>query len=112
MDGRVGIDTGTVCIGRNDQCVCESLVCIDADMSSALLPSSVLQGTFQNYYKSTLLPSSSSASISLIGSLQVFFLYAAGPLTGRIFDAYGTSVSTIVVPTQRVPRTHRMHARC
>ncbi|KAI0742078.1 monocarboxylate permease [Daedaleopsis nitida] len=49
-------------------------------------------GTFQDYYESTLLPSSSSASISLIGSLQVFFLYAAGPLTGRIFDAYGTSV--------------------
>ncbi|EJF60629.1 monocarboxylate permease [Dichomitus squalens LYAD-421 SS1] len=49
-------------------------------------------GTFQDYYESTLLPSSSSASISLIGSLQVFFLYAGGPLTGRIFDAYGTSV--------------------
>ncbi|PIL29485.1 MFS general substrate transporter [Ganoderma sinense ZZ0214-1] len=45
-----------------------------------------------NYYKSTPLPPSSSASISLIGSLQVFFLYAGGPLTGRIFDAYGTAV--------------------
>ncbi len=52
------------------------------------------QGAFQDYYESTLLPSSSSASISLIGSLQVFFLYAGGPLTGRIFDAYGTPVST------------------
>ncbi|KAI0794344.1 monocarboxylate permease [Fomes fomentarius] len=49
-------------------------------------------GTFQDYYESTLLPSSSSASIALIGSLQVFFLYGLGPLTGRIFDAYGTSV--------------------
>ncbi|KAI1787128.1 monocarboxylate permease [Ganoderma leucocontextum] len=49
-------------------------------------------GAFQDYYESTLLPSSSSASISLIGSLQVFFLYAGGPLTGRIFDAYGTTV--------------------
>ncbi|KAI0688204.1 monocarboxylate permease [Cerioporus squamosus] len=49
-------------------------------------------GTFQDYYESTLLPSSPSASISLIGSLQVFFLYGFGPLTGRIFDAYGTSV--------------------
>ena len=112
MDGRAGINTGTVCIGRNDQCVCESFVCVDADMRSILLQSSILQGTFQDYYESTLLPSSSSASISLIGSLQVFFLYAAGPLTGRIFDAYGTSVSTIVVPTQRVPRTHTIHARC
>ncbi len=54
--------------------------------------SSALKGTFQDYYESTLLPSSSSASISLIGSLQVFFLYGFGPLTGRTFDAYGTSV--------------------
>ncbi|KAM5544505.1 hypothetical protein V8D89_002165 [Ganoderma adspersum] len=49
-------------------------------------------GAFQDYYESTLLPSSTSASISLIGSLQVFFLYAGGPITGRIFDAYGTTV--------------------
>ncbi|KAH9885248.1 MFS general substrate transporter [Cubamyces lactineus] len=47
-------------------------------------------GTFQDYYESTLLPSSSSSSISLIGSLQVFFLYFVGTLTGRVFDAYGT----------------------
>ncbi|OSC99674.1 MFS general substrate transporter [Trametes coccinea BRFM310] len=47
-------------------------------------------GAFQDYYKATLLPSSSSASISLIGSLQAFFLYFLGTLTGRIFDAYGT----------------------
>ncbi|KAI9056296.1 monocarboxylate permease [Trametes sanguinea] len=47
-------------------------------------------GAFQDYYKATLLPSSSSASISLIGSLQVFFLYFLGTFTGRIFDAYGT----------------------
>ena len=51
-----------------------------------------MQGAFQDYYESTLLPSSSAASISLIGSLETFFLYAFGPLTGRIFDAYGTSV--------------------
>ncbi|KAH9912094.1 monocarboxylate permease [Epithele typhae] len=49
-------------------------------------------GTFQDYYESTLLPSSASATISLIGSLQVFLLYGAGPITGRIFDAYGTKV--------------------
>ncbi|KAL7284573.1 hypothetical protein ACG7TL_001865 [Trametes sanguinea] len=47
-------------------------------------------GAFQTYYKATLLPSSSSASISLIGSLQVFFLYFLGTFTGRTFDAYGT----------------------
>ncbi|TFK87295.1 monocarboxylate permease [Polyporus arcularius HHB13444] len=49
-------------------------------------------GAFQSYYESTLLPSSSSSSISLIGSLQVFFLFFVGTLTGRMFDAYGTSV--------------------
>ncbi|TBU46221.1 monocarboxylate permease [Dichomitus squalens] len=49
-------------------------------------------GTFQNYYETTLLPSSSSSIISLIGSLQIFFLYFLGTITGRIFDAYGTSV--------------------
>lgn len=52
----------------------------------------VVQGTFQDYYESTLLPSSSSASVSLIGSLQIFFLYGLGPVVGRVFDAYGTSV--------------------
>ncbi|KAH9846763.1 monocarboxylate permease [Lenzites betulinus] len=47
-------------------------------------------GAFQDYYEATLLPSSSSSSISLIGSLQIFFLYFIGTLTGRVFDAYGT----------------------
>ncbi|KAI1792396.1 monocarboxylate permease [Ganoderma leucocontextum] len=49
-------------------------------------------GTFQSYYETTLLPSSTSSSISLIGSLQIFFLYFLGTFTGRLFDAYGTSV--------------------
>ncbi|PIL29481.1 MFS general substrate transporter [Ganoderma sinense ZZ0214-1] len=49
-------------------------------------------GAFQDYYESTLLPSSSSASIALIGSLQYFLLFAGSPLTGRIFDAYGITV--------------------
>ncbi len=54
---------------------------------------SMFQGTFQSYYETTLLPSSSSSSISLIGSLQIFLLYFGGTFAGRIFDAYGTSVS-------------------
>ncbi|KAI0767273.1 monocarboxylate permease [Fomes fomentarius] len=49
-------------------------------------------GTFQNYYKTTLLPSSSSSTVSLIGSVQTFLLYFLGTFTGRVFDAYGTSV--------------------
>ena len=28
----------------------------------------------------------------MIGSLQIFFLYFFGTFTGRLFDAYGTSV--------------------
>ena len=60
------------------------------------------QGTFQSYYETTLLPSSSSSSISLIGSLQVFLLYFVGTFAGRAFDAYGSSVSTLLprTPTQ------------
>lgn len=61
-----------------------------------------LQGTFQSYYETTLLPSSSSSSISLIGSLQVFLLYFVGTFAGRIFDAYGTSVSRTIEPKVRV----------
>ncbi|KAI0768225.1 major facilitator superfamily domain-containing protein [Trametes elegans] len=53
-------------------------------------------GTFQDYYEATLLPSSPSSSISLIGSLQVFSLYLLGTFTGRIFDAYGTKY---LIPT-------------
>ncbi|KAI0644764.1 monocarboxylate permease [Trametes meyenii] len=56
-------------------------------------------GAFQDYYEASLLPSSSSASISLIGSLQIFFLYAVGTLTGRVFDAYGTKY---LIPTGTV----------
>ncbi|KAL1940489.1 hypothetical protein VTO73DRAFT_9061 [Trametes versicolor] len=47
-------------------------------------------GTFQDYYEATLLPASSSSTVAFIGSLQIFFLYAVGTLTGRVFDAYGT----------------------
>lgn len=67
-------------------------VCYLHHLNARQLTDSAYQGTFQDYYETTLLPSSSSSSVSLIGSLQVFFLYAFGPLTGRIFDAYGTRV--------------------
>ncbi|KAI0628488.1 monocarboxylate permease [Trametes polyzona] len=56
-------------------------------------------GTFQDYYEATLLPSSSSSTIAFIGSLQIFFLYFIGTLTGRIFDVYGTKY---LIPTGSV----------
>ncbi|OBZ66781.1 Riboflavin transporter MCH5 [Grifola frondosa] len=49
-------------------------------------------GVFQNYYETTLLPSSSSSTIALIGAIQIFLLYGLGPIVGRIFDAYGSDV--------------------
>ena len=49
-------------------------VLLDIPRVGHLLANTQLQGTFQDYYETTLLPSSSSATVSLIGSLQVFFL--------------------------------------
>lgn len=43
-------------------------------------------GIFQQYYTQTL-PSASEASISWIGSVQVFFLFSLGAVTGRVTDA-------------------------
>ncbi|OCH92770.1 MFS general substrate transporter [Obba rivulosa] len=49
-------------------------------------------GVFQDYYQTTLLNKSSSSTISLIGAIQLFFMYGAGPIVGRIYDAYGTNI--------------------
>ncbi|KZT64140.1 MFS general substrate transporter [Daedalea quercina L-15889] len=49
-------------------------------------------GVFQDYYQSTLLSHSSSSTIALVGAIQLFFLYGGGPIVGRVYDAYGTSV--------------------
>ncbi|KAI0943342.1 hypothetical protein AcW1_002526 [Taiwanofungus camphoratus] len=49
-------------------------------------------GVFQDYYSTTLIPKSSSSTISLIGAIQLFFLYGAGPIVGKVYDAYGTSI--------------------
>ncbi|EPQ53733.1 MFS transporter, partial [Gloeophyllum trabeum ATCC 11539] len=48
-------------------------------------------GVFQDYYGTTLLASTSPSVISLIGALQLFFLYGLGPVVGRVFDAYGSA---------------------
>lgn len=57
----------------------------------------VPQGVFQDYYQSTLLSHSSSSTIALVGAIQLFFLYGGGPIIGRIYDAYGTSVCLILL---------------
>ncbi|KAF5337672.1 hypothetical protein D9758_013003 [Tetrapyrgos nigripes] len=49
-------------------------------------------GVFQEYYTTVLLPNESSSTISLIGALQLFFLYGGAPVVGRIFDLYGPRV--------------------
>lgn len=49
-------------------------------------------GVFQDYYQTSLMAHSSSSTIALIGALQLFFLYGGGPVIGRVYDAYGTSV--------------------
>ncbi|CAO1638245.1 unnamed protein product [Parajaminaea phylloscopi] len=49
-------------------------------------------GVFQGYYKAVLLPQAPSALVSLNGSLQLFCLFGAAPLIGKIFDAYGPTI--------------------
>ncbi|KAH6632913.1 major facilitator superfamily domain-containing protein [Boeremia exigua] len=46
-------------------------------------------GTFQQYYSTELLPQYSPGTISWIPSLQVFFMFAMGPVVGRLYDRYG-----------------------
>ncbi|KAF5337652.1 hypothetical protein D9758_013010 [Tetrapyrgos nigripes] len=49
-------------------------------------------GVFNDYYATVLLPNTSSSTLSLIGALQLFFLYGFSPVVGRIFDLYGSGV--------------------
>lgn len=44
-------------------------------------------GSYQAYYETTLLTSSSASSISWIGSIQAFLLLMVGALTGPLYDA-------------------------
>ncbi|KIW39898.1 uncharacterized protein PV06_08468 [Exophiala oligosperma] len=53
-------------------------------------------GVYQEYYSSHFLSHESPSSISWIGSIQVFFLYAGGLVGGPLFDRYGVKV--IYVP--------------
>jgi MFS transporter, MCT family, aspergillic acid transporter len=55
--------------------------------NSNALPPGV--GSFQQYYEVGPLKDYSSSTIAWIPSLQLFFLFALGPVVGIIFDNYG-----------------------
>ncbi|KAJ7160340.1 major facilitator superfamily domain-containing protein [Mycena filopes] len=46
-------------------------------------------GAFNDYYGTTLLSNYSPTLISMIGSIQLFVLYAFAGLSGALFDAFG-----------------------
>ncbi|KAL4780624.1 major facilitator superfamily domain-containing protein [Aspergillus varians] len=46
-------------------------------------------GSFQQYYEVGPLKDSSSSTIAWIPSLQIFFMFALGPVVGLLFDNYG-----------------------
>ncbi|KAI8712741.1 MFS domain-containing protein [Fusarium sp. LHS14.1] len=46
-------------------------------------------GSFQQYYEVGPLKNYSSSTIAWIPSLQIFFLFALGPIVGILFDKYG-----------------------
>ncbi|KAJ4172013.1 hypothetical protein NW754_007611 [Fusarium falciforme] len=46
-------------------------------------------GSFQQYYEVGPLKGYSSSTIAWIPSLQIFFLFALGPIVGILFDKYG-----------------------
>lgn len=46
-------------------------------------------GIFQSYYESNLLKTYSSSTISWIPSLQIFFMFAMGPIVGKLYDSFG-----------------------
>ncbi|CRL20220.1 Major facilitator superfamily, general substrate transporter [Penicillium camemberti] len=52
-------------------------------------------GVFQNYYESTLLSQYSASTIAWIPSLQIFFMYAMGPVSGHLYDNYGPRYSVL-----------------
>ncbi|KAJ5147251.1 monocarboxylate permease [Penicillium atrosanguineum] len=46
-------------------------------------------GTFQSYYEESLLKQYSASTIAWIPSLQIFFMFAMGPIVGRLYDNFG-----------------------
>jgi hypothetical protein len=50
-------------------------------------------GVFEEYYKQTMLSDQSRSTISWLGAINVFFLFAGSMLTGPILDRSGPVVS-------------------
>lgn len=46
-------------------------------------------GVFQEYYQQGPLAHYSPSAVSWIASTEIFFLFAGGPICGKIFDSYG-----------------------
>ena len=46
-------------------------------------------GVFQTYYESGPLSSYSPSTIAWIPSLEVFMMFAGGPIWGKVYDNYG-----------------------
>ncbi|KAH9209260.1 major facilitator superfamily domain-containing protein [Leptodontidium sp. 2 PMI_412] len=53
-------------------------------------------GVFQEFYQSDYLRTYSASTISWIPSLQIFFMFATGPIVGKIYDRYGPRYLTLV----------------
>jgi hypothetical protein len=66
----------------------------DAMANRNALPPGV--GSFQQYYEVGPLKNYSSSTIAWIPALQLFFLFALGPVVGIIFDNYGPRPLIIV----------------
>ncbi|EXU99397.1 MFS transporter [Metarhizium robertsii] len=49
-------------------------------------------GIYQDYYSEHMLSHETQSTISWIGSVQLFFLYAGGVVGGPLFDRYGAKV--------------------
>jgi MFS family permease len=47
---------------------------------------------YEAYYKNTLLRNESNSSIAWIGSLQAYFMYSSGLVSGPLMDRYGPRV--------------------
>jgi hypothetical protein len=46
-------------------------------------------GVFQDYYQTHQLRSYSPSTVSWISSLEAFFMFAGGPVIGKLYDNYG-----------------------
>lgn len=60
---------------------------MDNELTELLFPSGV--GSFQAYWEVGPLKDYSSSTIAWILSLQLFFVFALGPVVGILFDKYG-----------------------